>query len=316
MNDNDILKLEELSRKEQVKKQLEQIGRPSLMRRIGSGLLDLLFIFILLALIELLAAAVLFRPLGYYDAQSNIDTIFAESGLYLRQNGFNVQISNAYDDNKSIEENYDIPITKFYTENPRCQEKNKLADYVQAKLDSGLYERNASGDLVKLDKVSDEDLKTFYEKEYEKALSFLGQDPVYVEAVNKTFNIMVYSMLISFLISAGVFYFLIPLLRKNGETLGQIICKICLVDARNVSRVKKIQVVLRSLVVVVLNFLIPFWVFIFFGHVTMVPFLVTFAMMCLIKYNRSVQDFASFTQVIKKFEVYRFNDRQYSEVAK
>ena len=48
-------------------------------------------------------------------------------------------------------------------------------------------------------------MKTFYEQEYDKALNFLGQDPVYVAAVNRTFNVMVYSILVSFLISAGVF---------------------------------------------------------------------------------------------------------------
>ncbi|MDE7107900.1 MAG: RDD family protein, partial [Clostridiales bacterium] len=304
------LQLEELSRKEQVKKELAQISRPSLMRRLGSGILDLLFIFVLLALIELFTAAVIFRPLGYYDAQGDINTIFAESGLYLRQNGLNVTLINAYDDSKSIEENYDIPITRFYGENPRCSEKDKLAEYEQAKLDSKYYEKDESGALVRKNNVSDEDLKKFYEQQYNKAVDFLTQDPVYISAVNKTFNIMVYSILIAFLISAGTFYFLIPLLRNDGETLGQIICKMCLMDAHNIGKVRKMQVVVRSLIVVVVNFLIPFWIFIFFNHVTMITFLVTFAMMCLIKYNRSVQDFASQTVVIMKFESFRWKRSQ------
>lgn len=310
MNDNDILQLEELSRKEQVKKELEQISRPSLMRRIGSGLLDLLFIVVLLALIELLAAAVLFRPLGYYDAQSDIDKIFAESGLYLRQNGFNVLVSNAYDENKSVEANYDVPITKFYTNNPRCKEANKLAEYEKAKIDSKYYVTDESGALVKAKNVTDENLKKFYEQEYDKALDFLGKDPVYVSAVNKTFNIMMYSILVSIIISTGVFYFAIPLLRQDGETLGQIICKICLMDAHRIGKVSKMQIAVRSLVVLVVGFLIPFWVYVLFSHVTTITILVSFAMMCLIKYNRGVQDFASLTVVIMKFEASRFKRMQ------
>lgn len=280
------------------------------MRRIGSGLLDLLFIFVAFALLELLTAATLFRPLGYFDAQSDIDKIFAESGLYLRQNGVNVQIRNAYDENKSVEENYDNPISLYYATDSRCKEENKLADYEQAKIDSKYYARGDDGTLVKTGDFSDDDLKKFYEREYDKAVEFLTKDSVYVAAVNKTFNIMVYSMLICFLISAGVFYFTIPLIRRDGETLGQIICKICLVDATNVSRVRKMQVALRSLTVVALNVLIPFWVFVLFNHVTMLPFLVTFAMMCLIKYNRSVQDFLSMTQVVMKYESARFKNVQ------
>lgn len=313
MNDYDILRLDEVSRKEQVKKDLEQISRPSLVRRIGSGLLDLLFIFVLFALVELLAAGVFFEPLGYFDAQRDINAIFTKSGLYLHKNGMNVRLDNAYDENKTVEENYDMPITAYYMRDSRCVENNMMASYEKAKLDSGYYVQTDSG-LVKKSGVSDEKLKSFYQTEYENALAFLRKDPAYVKAVNKTFAITVYSMLISFLISAAVFYFVIPLARKNGETLGQIICKICLVDARNVGRTKKMQVVLRSLVVVVLNFLIPFWIFILAGSVTLFTVLVSFAVMCLTKYNRGVQDFLSQTQVVSKFESFRWNNLQLGEV--
>ncbi len=301
MDDNDILLLDELARKEQVKTKLEQIGRPSLLRRIGSGLLDLLFIFVTLALLELFAAGVLFRPLGYFDAQNSIDKIFVESGLYVRQNGFNVQLVNAYDDSKSVEDNYDVPIAAYYATDPRCTKENKLTDYVKAKLDSGFYTEGADGPTLK-DNVDDGLLKSFYEEQYAEALDFLTKDPDYVAAVNKTFKITAYSILVSFLIAAAAFYFAVPLARKDGETVGQIICKICLVDASCVGRVRKMQVAARSLTVVVLNFLIPFWVFVFFNHVTMLPVLISFAMMCLVKYNRGVQDFASQTQVIQKRE--------------
>lgn len=313
MNDFDIFQLDEISRKEQIKKDLEQISRPSLVRRIGSGLLDLLFVFVLFALVELLAAGVFFKPFGYFDAQGDIDTIFTESGLYLHKNGLNVRLDNAYDENKTVEENYDVPITAYYTQDSRCLENDMMASYEKAKLDSGYYVQTDSG-LVKKSGVSAEKLKSFYESEYENALAFLRKDPAYVKAVNKTFAITVYSMLVSFLISATVFYFVIPLARKNGETLGQIICKICLVDARNVGRAKKMQVVLRSLVVVVINFLIPFWIFILAGKVTLFTVLISFAVMCLTKYNRGVQDFLSQTQVVSKFESFRWKDLQLGEV--
>lgn len=297
--DDNILLLDEFARKEQVKTQLKQIGRPSLLRRIGSGLLDLLFIFAALVILEFFAAGVVFRPLGYFDAQNDVNTVFAESGLYLRINGFNVQLPNAYDESKSVEDNYDKPLTAYYTNDARCREQNKLADYVQAKRDSGFYTETEDG-LVLREDADEGKLKSFFEQQYAQAVDFLTTDPVYVAAVNKTFNVMIYSLLICFLIAAAVFYFIVPLARKDGETVGQIICKICLVDASCVGRVRKMQVVVRSLVVVVLNFLIPFWIFVFFNHVTMLPTLVTFAMMCLVKYNRSVQDFASQTQVILK----------------
>lgn len=313
MNDFDIIRLDEVSRKEQVKKDLEQISRPSLVRRIGSGLLDLLFIFVLFALVELLAAGVFFKPLGYFDAQGDINTIFTESGLYLHKNGLNVRLDNAYDENKTVEETFDLPITAYYTQDSRCLQNNMMASYEKAKLDSGYYVKTDSG-IVKKSGVSAEKLKSFYQTEYENALDFLREDPAYLQAVNKTFAITVYSMLISFLISAAVFYFVIPLARKNGETLGQIICKICLVDARNVGCAKKMQVILRSLLVVVINFLIPFWIFVLAGKVTLFTVLISFAVMCLTKYNRGIQDFLSQTQVVSKFESFRWKDLQLGEV--
>lgn len=310
MNDFDVLRLDEVSRKEQAKKDLEQISRPSLVRRIGSGLLDLLFVFVIFALIELLVVGVFFRPLGYYDAQRDINTIFSESGLYLQQNGLNIRLDNAYDETKSVEENYDVPITKYYTEDSRCIENNLLSSYENAKLESGYFLRDDNGNLVAKSDVSDETLKTFYETEYENAVAFLCKDVNYVAAVNKTFLIMMYSMLISFVISAAVFYFAIPLIRKNGETLGQIICKMCLVDARTVGQVKKFQVIVRSLIVVVLNFLVPFWIFVFLGSTNLITVLISFAVMCLTKYNRGLQDILSQTQVIMKFESYRWQKRR------
>lgn len=313
MNDFDILRLDEASRKEQVKKDLEQISRPSLMRRIGSGLLDLVFIFVLFVLVELIAMGVFFRPLGYFDAKNDIDNVFIESGLYLRQNGLNVTITNAYDETKTVEQNYDLPITNYYTNDQRCIENDMFSQYEQSKLNSGYFVKDEVGNIVVKSDVSQENLKEFFQQEYTNALAFLRKNATYVEAVNKTFNIMVYSILIALLISVAVFYFAIPLLRKNGETLGQIICKICLMDVTKIGQVGKMQVLVRSLVVVVLNFLIPFWIFVFFGNVSTLTILISFAVTCLTKYNQGIHDFLSKTQVVMKFESFRWAKRHENE---
>lgn len=313
MNDFDILRLDEASRKEQAKKDLEQISRPSLMRRIGSGLLDLVFIFVLFALIELLAMGVFFNPLGYFDAKNDIDNVFIESGLYLRQNGLNVTITNAYDDTKTAEQNYDLPITNYYTNDQRCIDNGMLLQYEQAKLDSGYFVKDEAGNIVVKSGISQETLKEFFQQQYTNALAFLRKDITYVAAVNKTFNITAYSVLIALLISVAVFYFVIPLLHKNGETLGQIICKLCLVDVTKIGKVSKVQVLVRSLVVVVLNFLIPFWIFVFWGSVSTLTILISFAVMCLTKYNQGIHDFLSKSQVVMKFESFRWMQRREKE---
>lgn len=297
MNEYDILQLDELSRRQKVKEDAEKIGRPSLTRRLGSGLLDLLFVAIVFAGLMFFAAAVLFESFGYNDAVVTINDIDKQSGLYVERGGMYLYIDNAYDNNKSIEANYDIPISNYYSTDSRAIEAGKMAEYNLAKQKSELFDKDSNGNWIPKQADSDA-LRTFYQQQYANAVDFLATDPIYIGAVNKTFQIMMSTIFVALLIPTAVFYFVVPLVRKRGETLGQAICKICLIDSRDNTAPKKMQVFLRSLAVVVINFLLPLTIYVVFSSFSLLPVIISMSIMCLTKYNKGIQDYVSQTHVV------------------
>lgn len=297
MQDYDILQMDEMARKEQVKKDAQNIGRPSLMRRIGSGALDVLFVVVLFVALMVFAAGVLFEPFGYNQATETINSISKHSGLYVEKGGLLFSVHNAYDDQKLVEENYHTPILYFYTNDSLCVAEGKLDEYNQAREQSNLFTKDTNGNLVPKDAQSDE-LRTFYEQQYDKAVDFLATRPEYVQAVNKTFGVMMSTIFVALLVSTGIFYFLFPLVFKRGETLAQRICKMCLIDSRDNSRPKKWQIFLRSLAVVVINFLLPLAIYVVFATVSLAPIIISVSIMCLTKFNKGPQDYVSQTHVV------------------
>ena len=297
MNEYDILQLDELSRRQKVKEDAEKIGRPSLTRRLGSGLLDLLFVAIVFVGLMVFAAVVLFESFGYADAVATINNIDKQSGLYVERDGMYLYIDNAYDNTKSIEDNYDLPISNYYSTDSRAVKADKMAEYNLAKEQSKLFDKDSNGKWTPKQADSDA-LRTFYQQQYASAVDFLAKDPTYVGAVNKTFQIMMSTIFVALLISTAIFYFAVPLLRKKGETLGQTICKVCLIDSRDNTPPKKTQVLLRSLAVVVINFFLPLTIYVVFSSLSLLPVIISMSVMCLTKYNKGIQDYISQTHVV------------------
>ena len=297
MHDYDILQMDELARKEQIKKDAEKIGRPTLVRRLGSGMLDVLFVTIVFFALMVFAAGVLFEPFGYDKATDTINSISKQSGLYVEKGGLLFSVHDAYDEEKTAAANYDAHIVYFYTTDANCIAQGKLESYIQAKEQSNLFAEDASGNLLPKEPQSDE-IRTFYQQQYDKAVDFLATRPEYIQAVNKTFGIMMSTIFVALLIATGVFYFLFPLVLPRGETLGQLICKVCLIDSRNNYRAHKWQIFLRSLAVVVINFFLPIAIYVVFASITLAPIILSVSIMCLTKYNKGPQDYVSQTHVV------------------
>ena len=243
------------------------------------------------------AAAVLFESFGYADAIVTINNIDKQSGLYVERDGMYLYIDNAYDNAKSIEDNYDLPISNYYSTDSRAVEADKMAEYNLAKEQSKLFDKDSNGKWIPKQADSDA-LRTFYQQQYARAVDFLAKDPTYVGAVNKTFQIMMSTIFVALLISTAIFYFAVPLLRKKGETLGQMICKVCLIDSRDNTPPKKTQVLLRSLAVVVINFFLPLTIYVVFSNFSLLPVIISMSVMCLTKYNKGIQDYVSQTHVV------------------
>ena len=103
-------------------------ARPSLIKRIGVGLLDFVFAAIFAGALFAGAYFGIFPKLGYNEAANTIVEAYDTSHLYHNVNGNFTLISEDYDSDKTPEENYDGAITTFYKEKSQAklEEKYKM----------------------------------------------------------------------------------------------------------------------------------------------------------------------------------------------
>ena len=252
-------------------------ARPSLIKRIGIGLLDFLFAAVLAGGLFAMTYFAIFPKIGYNEAADTIFSAYSDSHLYHSLNGSFVLINEDYDSSKTPEENYDIPITSFYSENERAVADNKLDKYNETKLNSGYYELDADNNIVRKADVSGEVAKAFLLQEYEKALNYLFDDPVMISAYHTTFNCMAYSVLIIVVVSSSIFYIAVPLIDKKHRTLGYMIGKLIPVDSKEMGPVYWDRILLRSAIFVVFTFISPITLYFWANALTFsfIPFFVS-----------------------------------------
>ena len=298
MNNDDYISMS--SEKQIRKEKIEKITRPYLLKRMVCGLLDLVMVFIVLFIFQYIAKLTLYKPLGYQESLETILRISDESGLFVKINERSyIEVSKYYQDTTELEQNYDEKITYYYTNDQRAINNNKLDSYKKAKEDSNYFDYNDNKYVKKAD-ISDDQIVAFYEQKYAEALTFFRADENYRYASSNTFNIAMYSFFISMLVSSSIFYLLIPLLNKEGETIGQLIGKICLIDARDGSKVKPWQILVRFIVLFIINFFIPFFIYKHWGRVILISDVATVFIMSFTRKTKGPQDFASLSMVILK----------------
>ena len=277
-------------------------ARPSLIKRIGIGLLDFLFTAVLAGGLFAMTYFAIFPKLGYNDAAAKIFDAYNDSHLYVTLNGGFVQISENYDTSKTPEENYDIPITLYYSENERAVADNKLAEYEQTKLNSEYYVRDADNNIVRKEGISGDVAKAFLEQEYEKALNYLFKDPVMISSYRTTFNCMAFSVLIIVVLSSSIFYIAIPLIDKRHRTLGYMIGKLIPVDSKEMGPVYWDRILLRSAIFVVFTFISPITLYFWADALTFsfIPFFVNSAVLLFTRSNSGLHDFAGHVNVVNQ----------------
>jgi uncharacterized RDD family membrane protein YckC len=149
--------------------------------------------------------------------------------------------------------------------------------------------------------VTEESLNSFYTEAYRTALIDLGQYPPFSELVtliNRYFlEVVSYSTAIAVL----VYYLLIPLLLKDGQTLGKKTLGLAVVNQYGY-RVQWWQMLVRFLVLLITFYTAPISVF---GSI-----LISYTLMIFSKRNRSANDFLAFTRVIQMKQSLIFKDEK------
>lgn len=282
-----------------------KLSRPSLMRRIGVGALDFLFVLIIFLGLEVFSYQFIFNSLGYTAMIDEVHEIYEDSHLYKKENHEYKTIKDTYQDTITPKENYDEALIYFYTQNARAVKENKIKEYNDAKIASTYFEVNSStNEVVENNRGSTAQYKVFYEIQYSKAVEFLDNDPLIISNSNKTYLIMMFSILINSVIATSIIYLLCPLVIKhNGQTPSQFFFKVGLCDGREDIRVKKSQIVVRYLVLVIFNFVLPILLFSKFSYFTILPILITCGMICFTKINGGFHDYISKTYLVNLKEV-------------
>lgn len=282
------------------KKKKYTLERPSLLRRVFAAMMDFILVVAVFIGLEVLLYNTFFKAVGYQDTLSEIYRMYDDSHLYVfkEESGY-WSLKEVYDDKKTPEENYDAALIYYYSNDPRAAEANLLETYTETKLNSSYFELK-DGEIVRTETATDASVKAFFEKEYDKAINFFESDKDYIGKMKYTFYIMLFSLVFSITVTTAVFYLAIPLMRKDGETLFQMLNRMGLADSRTDSRIKKSQVVIRYFVFLTFNFLIPLFLYYFWGYFSLITIFVTLTMVCITPSNSGIHEYISHTYVVTK----------------
>ena len=279
----------------------KDIARPSLLKRIGAGLLDFVFAAIFAGGVFAFSYFVIFPNLGYQKASKDILDCYYNSELFVQNSGSFETITKHYDDNKTVEGNYDVPITHYYSTDARAIEDNKLDGYNTRKIESGYYELNADNEFVRKEGVTSSQVLTFLQKEYDDAVDYFYLNPTLISNTRLTYNTMAFSILIITTISSVIFYFIIPLVVSRRRTLGYLIARLIPVTGDDMEQPSRGMILLRSFVFVIITFISPLTISFFFTNGLAFAFIPFFANTMILSFSRSnsgLHDYASHIYVI------------------
>jgi len=284
----------------------------SLGKRTGAAILDI-FVTALLWF-GLLAYAVqpIFNALyQVYDIQDDYQAIQVESKLYVENVEYlTVNVVDAEDYPTAVYEYYTV--YKFATDTqyttPWYNEHvlligttSSLFEYAQtAGVDDpallGVAKAVPNPDTLNSSELSSANvaiansLTTFYANAYTTAVTDLNAQRAYFDLATRLSNYFTWELVISTAVSLLIFYLLIPMLFKDGKTLGKKVFGLALVNKAGY-KVSKLQIFIRFLAFAVIEV---------FGSVytLMGTILISYTIMIFGKKNMSLHDFLASTRVI------------------
>lgn len=279
--------------KAKLKEEIKNTPKPYLLKRIWAGLLDFILIIILMLGFQTLTNLIVSSSKVYKELIVQTHKMYEESSLYkIDEKGDYVEYNN--------EDNLDKVIITYYTTSSYAISNNKLNDYNLAKKESNLFDIDSAGNYVVKDIASKEALSLFYENEYQAAINYFETDPSYDKVLSKISFINLMISLNAITIATAIIYLLIPLLRKEGETPSQILLKLCIVDSRNMKQIKKWQIIVRYIIILLFNYFLPVILFLQNGYFVPITIIITVGMMCITKNHISPHDFATQSMVVLK----------------
>lgn len=277
--------------------------KPKWLRRFSSAILDL-FAAIILALLFSFVATPLSNSL--FDSQTIYDTYYGYAvSTHIYEYNDNGGVS-LIDDLDTMDQN----ITLFYKE---CTD-NKLDEYETSKserLDLFVYDEIKQS-YIELDyDKTNYDIKAqyilFYENELNKCVNnyldnYLNQFDDYKIALSNLNKMLYFTIVISALFGLVVIYLLIPMIHKEGKTIGKMAFRLKVVSKVGTSPTPtKLQILFRQLVTIFFEFILSIATLGFVGIVLPITLLISTCLLFLTKLNQSFHDLCCSTFIIDEY---------------
>jgi len=248
------------------------VGKASISKRILSGVMDLILIFLFTSLF-MFGIFYLFvnNNSQYQSATQEYQQIHISSHLFTLEDG----------ELTLIDENYDECLTK-------CFDKyDSLDEYYDHKEKSELFNSDGS---VKDDATGDK-LFNFYQGEINYAITnFIQKEPLYAKNYQYIIKIQTIVIVSSCLLSVSIFELIIPLCLKNGKTIGKLVTHLAIVKSDGF-KVKKKNIIIRFVSYFVINILLGLYSY---GLILILSFMLS----CFNYRGMSIHDFISSTTII------------------
>lgn len=274
-----------------------EIVKAPLIRRFGAFLTDVFILVLLfLSLNAYVVSPLLAKSYNHNELVNEYTKRMVDSHLYVEHNGTIIEYIDVYDstlDNQfEFYKNVDSRLIEFYTEFE--SENIQIANYNKAKENSLLFELDENNNFVVKETTSVTQLSSFYNQEFDKALSlFSNNDDYYMDLARKITLFDIISIFISLSVALIVLYLIIPLCMKNGETLGKLLLSIGVVSLKDGFRAKKSQIIVRFVILYLFEIILSIFLI-------AIPLIVSFSMIVFNKKSSALHDYFAATICVDK----------------
>lgn len=307
-----------------------EIVTASIPKRVGSVILDFIIVFLFVILFQNWVVLPISNSAFKLDSlQNTYREKIVETGLFVQNdtaiyelrstNLYNVETKSTILDDKLYQahEFYEPYFTIFssteYATKPIFENENgeKVLCFVDifnnAKEESELFTKEGNN-YIPIKGYDNTEMQKFYFNIYEKAYEALYNPEMDMYILVTDINmISVIGFVISFVVALIVFTLIIPLIRKDGATIGKAMFSLGIVTKTTGFSVRKSQTIVRFIAFLFLEVILSVMMGNFLIAMVGLPLFVSFTCLVFTKSHSAIHDFCAATLVVDKSKCVIFN---------
>lgn len=225
-------------------------------KRIGAFIIDILCtLLIAINLNNYVMMSITSNILGTAKLQEQYKERLVDSHLYIqKENGLCYSIDIINDNNAMNAEEYinylDEKLTLFYTDEDFEYSNIEYYNNLKKEATNIFVYNEETNKYEYLENVSINEKLSFYKNAVANTIDkVLYNDPQIIELTNSILKNNITSLIFSFIISMIIFFLVIPLISKNGSTIGKYMFKIGVIDLKTKQIAFKGQTSLRFIII-------------------------------------------------------------------